>query len=390
MEIWSLNLRHLAAVAKIAELGTVKSAAVAVNLTQPAITQALARLEAQLGVPLFDRRHDGMVPTEAAGLLVPRIEAAIAQIASGSVTMSRLRAFVALADTGSYVGAAQLAGISVPSIHRAVSDLSVALRKTLVRRQGQGLFVTEHGRQLARNFRLACLELETGLSELAAMMGQETRRIAVGAMPLSRARVLPDAVNRFRDRHPQVSLSIVEGSRVELVEPLRNGAIDLMIGALRDPLMEPDLAQQALFDDVPGIYGRAGHPLAGTEAGPIEVSAYDWVVAPRGAPLRTSFERYFSDAGLTEPAVPIEAGSVMLIRQILVGSDFLTLLSPDQVAVEIEAGWLVRIAGVSPDLGRTIGYTTRIDWRPTEVQRDFVESLRLSAAPEAARRRMSN
>ena len=45
MEIWDLNLRHLRAIAYTAELGTLNAAASAVNLTQPAITQALNRIE---------------------------------------------------------------------------------------------------------------------------------------------------------------------------------------------------------------------------------------------------------------------------------------------------------------------------------------------------------
>ncbi|MFC3215224.1 helix-turn-helix domain-containing protein [Novosphingobium panipatense] len=61
MDIWTLNLRHLHAVERIARLGTVNAAAGAVNLSQPAITQALARLEAMLELPLFERRHDGMI-----------------------------------------------------------------------------------------------------------------------------------------------------------------------------------------------------------------------------------------------------------------------------------------------------------------------------------------
>lgn len=65
----------------------------------------------------------------------------------------------------------------------------------------------------------------------------------------------------------------------------------------------------------------------------------------------------------------------MMVRQLLMGSDFLTMLSPDQVAVETEAGWLVRLAGLPPGLGRTIGMTWRASWRPTEVQRDFIEAL---------------
>ncbi|WP_427967602.1 LysR family transcriptional regulator [Altererythrobacter sp.] len=387
MEIWPFNLRHLQAVAKIARLGTINAAANAVNLTQPAITQALARLEGQLGLPLFERRHDGMAPTEAAELLVPRIEAALAHIASPHVTMARLRALLALADSGSYAGASILTGLSLPSIHRAVNDLALAMRRQLVERKGKAVALSDTGNDLARSFRLARVELETGLSEIEALKGHETRRIAIGAMPLSRARVLPAAVTRFQRKHPQVRLSIAEGSRAELVDPLRNGALDLMIGALRDPLIEAELSQQPLFEDQPAVFGRGDHPLAGTNADPSELARYPWTVPAHGAPLRDTFERLFNEAGIEPPRVPIESGSVMMIRQILIDSDFLTLLSPDQVAVEIEAGWLARVATPPSGFGRTIGITTRANWRPTEVQREFLSDLEAAARDVPGRRR---
>lgn len=375
MLVWQLNLRHLAAVAEIARLGTINAAAGAVNLTQPAITQALGRLEEQLGVPLFERRHDGMVPTAAAALLVPRIEAALGHISSRLVTMARMRALLALADTGSYAGASLQTGLSLPSLHRAVNDLALSMRKVLVQRRGKGLALTEAGAQLARSFRLARVELQTGISEIEALKGHETRAIAIGAMPLSRARILPAAVTRFQRRHPQVRLSIAEGSRSELVEPLRNGALDLMIGALREPLVEADLVQHPLFDDLPAVIGRKGHPLAGARPDAAALAGYPWTVPASGVPLRESFMRFFADAGVPPPRVPIESGSVMMIRQILIDSDFLTMLSPDQVRVELEAGWLEQISPLSAELGRTIGVTTRRSWRPTEVQQEFLDDL---------------
>lgn len=375
MEIWQFNLRHLKAVAKIVELGTVNAAASAVNLSQPAITQALGRLEKQVGLPLFERRFDGMVPTDAARLLAPRIDAAMEHLNSPHVTMSRLRALLALADSGSYAGASQASGLSLPSIHRAVADLSTAMRRKLVERRGKIVALTDAGYGVVQAFRLARIELETGLSELEALKGRETRRIAVGAMPLSRAKVLPGAVTRFMRRHPRVRLQIAEGSRAELLEPLRQGALDLMIGALRDPLLEEDLVQTPLFEDTPAVYARADHPLVGTSPGPAELAAYPWVVPQLGAPLRDSFERYFARAGVVVPVVPIESGSVMMVRQLLMDSDFLTMLSPDQVVVELEAGWLVQLSGLPAGLGRTIGMSWRASWRPTAVQRDFIESL---------------
>lgn len=375
MEWTGINLRHLRATVEIADRGTMNAAAIAVNLTQPAITQALARFEAMLDVPLFDRRHDGMTVTDAGALLVPRFRAALDHIASPHVTMARFRALVALADAGSYPGASLLTGLSIPSLHRAVNDLGLSLRRPLVRRRGKVVMLTDAGVRMARAFRLARGELVVALAELAALKGHETRCIAIGAMPLSRARVLPAAVSRFLRRWPGIRITILEGSRTELIEPLRNGAIDMMIGALRHPLLEADFEQAALFDDRPVVIARAGHPLAGAQPGMADLARYPWIIAAPGAPLRESWETLFSEQGIDLPVVPIESGSVMTIRQLLIDNDFLTLLSPDQVAVELEAGWLCRIDTPLSPASRSIGVTTRTSWRPTSVQADFMADL---------------
>jgi len=380
MLLWDLNLRHLQGVVKIAELGRMSVAAQAVNLTQPAMTQALARIEAMLEAPLFDRRQDGMVPTDAGLLLLPRFRAALEYISSPHVTMSRMRAMLALADSGSYTGAAVLTGLSLPSLHRAVSDLSLSLRRKLVDRRGRIVVMTEAGVALARSFRLARVEIEAGLAELGALKGHETRRIVVAAMPLSRAKVIPAAVAKFLRRRPQVQISIVEGSRAELLEPLRNGAVDLIVGALRDPLIEPDLVQEPLFRDRPAVIARKGHPLEGATPTLERLAEHPWVIAAPGAPLRESWRRMFEDAGLAVPQVPIESGSVMAIRQLLIESDLLTMLSPDQVAVELEAGWLVALGNAPLAQERTVGVTSRASWRPTTIQAEFLEDLRAVSA----------
>lgn len=380
MPLWDMNLRHLQAIVRIADLGTMNAAAQAVNLTQPAITQALGRIEQLLGIPLFERRHDGMVPTDAADLFVPRIRAALDHMASPHVTMSRMRALLALADSGSYNGASLVTGLSLPSLHRAVNDLSLSLRRTLVERRGKVAALTDAGRQMARTFRLARVELEAGLAELEALKGHEIRSIAIGAMPLSRARVLPAAITRFQRRHPQVRIAIIEGSRAELVEPLRNGAIDFMVGALRDPLIEPDLVQRPLFRDRPAIVARKGHPLEGRDPSLADLAAYPWIVAAAGAPLRSTWEQMFAEAGLDLPPVPIESGSVMIIRQLLIHGDYLALLSLDQVAVELEAEWLVALRSPPAGMERSIGVTTRASWRPTQVQAEFIADLEAVSA----------
>ncbi|HBG89651.1 MAG TPA: LysR family transcriptional regulator, partial [Stenotrophomonas sp.] len=71
-----LNLKHLHAMVAVHAHGGISAAAPHLNLSQPALTQAIARLERQLDAPLFDRQPGGMVATEATRLLAPRIERA--------------------------------------------------------------------------------------------------------------------------------------------------------------------------------------------------------------------------------------------------------------------------------------------------------------------------
>lgn len=382
MNPFELNIRHLRAVAAIVETGSISSAARVVNLTQPAITQGIAKLERQIDLPLFERRPGGMVPTPAAIILAPRVEAALRLMNSRHATAAQISAFLAVARCGGYAAAAAETGLSEPSLHRAVGDLSLAVGHILVERRGKGVALTARGAVIARRFRLGEAELKSAMSELASLKGREVGRIVVGAMPLSRARLLPAAVTAFHRQHPEIGVSIIEGSHAELAGPLRDGEIDMMVGALRHNMSDESIVQLPLFEDRPVILARAGHPLADRAGSltPEAMTAYPWITAALGTPLRSQWQAMFEAEGTAAPAVPIECGAVIMVRQMLLQSDFLTLLSPDQVAVELEAGWLVEIADAPGDVTRTIGVTTRADWRPTALQKRFLKMLSEQAA----------
>ncbi len=363
------------------ETGSISAAARVVNLTQPAITQGIAKLERQIGQPLFVRRPSGMSPTPAAAMLAPRVAAALRLMDSRHATAAQIGAFLAVAKRGGYAGAALDTGLSEPSLHRAVGDLSLAIGHVLVERRGKGVALTARGAAVARRFRLGEAELKSALSELAMLQGREVGRITIGAMPLSRARLLPAAVTAFHKLHRDIEIGLIEGSYAELVGPLRDGDLDMMVGALRPLCADADLKQKSLFQDRPVILARAGHPLAGQIGGMTSETmlAYPWITSAGGTPLRSQWQAMFEAVGAPAPAVPIECGSVMMIRQMLLQTDFLTLLSPDQLAVELEAQWLIKIADAPGDVSRTIGVSTRADWRPTALQRDFLDILEVQA-----------
>lgn len=368
------NIRHLAAFAATVRLGTVTAAADEIALTQPALTQAIARLELALDCRLFDREPGGMRPTEPALLLAPRAEVALALIGSPRVTSTQVRAFLALARKASYTEAASQLEVAPASLHRAVADLSVALGERLVERRGRHLALTRKGEARARSFGLAMAELRSGLAEVSEWLGKAGGRIVIGAMPLSRARWLPQAIIAFRQRRPDTQLAVIEGSHTELTGPLRNGEIDFLLGALRDDSEFDDLVQSKAFVDSPQIAMRQGHPLASMSVlSADELRRYPWVLPGVETPLR-GYWSAMMDASGELPEVPIECGSVLTIRELLLETDMLTLLSRDQLRVEIEAGLHLNLPPPLP-IERTIGITTRRDWRPTAPQRDMITIL---------------
>ena len=389
MQPFDLNIRHLRAISAIVRHGSMSAAAEAVSLSQPALTQGLAKLERQLGTTLFERRPDGMAATQDGQSASTRVDAALHHLASAAravarggtrsfarpellMTATQLRAFLAVADAGSFVGAADATSLSQPAVHRAVRDLEQLCATPLLERRGRGVALSPSGVKLARGIRLARNELAALIAETSAEP-EGGGSVVVGAMPLCRALILPAAINRFTRDYPGTMIDVVEGSWRELVDPLRDGVLDLMIGALR-PTAPPDCVQVPLLVDRLAVIGRAGHPLADIADPSLdELARYPWIVGQPGTPLRLQWEELF--AGRPRPRAPIECGSVMVIRGVLADGDFLTLLSPDQVALEVERGLLTTIGPRLEHSTRTIGITTRDHWRPTLPQARFLELL---------------
>lgn len=372
---WSFpNIRHMAALVATARSGSVTRAARQINLTQPALTQAIAGLERELGCALFERGPDGMKPTEPAELLIARAEAALSLIGSWRVTSTQLRAFLAVAGAGGYAGAAEDTGLAAASLHRAVSDLSVALGQRLVEKRGRTIVLTQAGQRRARAFGLARAELRSGLDEVARWQGKAAGLVTIGAMPLSRSRWLPQVLLKFSQAYPDVSVRVLEGSHADLSPPLRDGEVDMLLGALRDGPGVEDLDQEPVFDDRPRLVCRTGHPLSKL-CQPLDLTRHEWVLPGSDTPLRHYWQDMFTTLRLDAPEVKITCGSILTIRELLIASDMLSMASPDQLRVELEAGLLVIIDPPVP-ITRTIGITTRIGWRPTEPQAAMLDLLR--------------
>lgn len=378
------NIRHLRIFLAVSKLASISKAARDCGLSQPAVTQAINKIEAELDAALFDRTPQGVFATGLGRLHADRIGRALTIIdeAFASVaprlrvtaTASQLEALIAVRETGNFTLAARRLGIAQPTVHRAVSQLEKEAVRPLFERTSTGIVATRAGQLLANAARLMDAELMQADMEIAEALGREAGRIVVGAMPLSRAYLLPKVIAQFRQAWPRLPLRILDGPYDEMISGLRNGEIDFLIGALRNPAPIGDIEQTPLFDDTLAIVAGPSHPLVGRPSvGAGDLLDYPWAVAAAGTPTRKHFEDMFTSTGHQVPDRIVETASLILIRELLSNSDHLGCVSALQAEAEIEAGRIARIDFELPDTARAIGITTRRGWKPTPSQARLIE-----------------
>lgn len=392
------NLRHLRAFCEVAETGSVTEAARRIHLTQPAISQALARLEERVGTPLFEQGANRMLLTTAGAMLLPRVARFLELLRQGArevrriagarskggfasfdhlLTVAQLNALSAMAEAGNFSLAARASGLTQPSIHRAARDLERLTGVALFEKTSQGVELTRAAAILAQHARLALAELRQGIGEIAEALGVDAGSIVIGSLPLARSAILPAAILRFGQARPHTAISVIEGLYDRLLFGLRHGEIDMLIGALREPAPIGDVVEAALFSDTLSVAARAGHPLAGRAGITLDdLARYPWIIAPQGAPTRAYFDALFKGHDATGAGGLIEASSLVLLRGLLADSDRLTIISGHQIVHEVRQGLLTILPFPLPGSDRSIGLTTRRGWRPTPTQMLFLDSLR--------------
>ncbi len=372
------RLRDLLALAAVAEAGSLGAAAAALRLSQPALTQAVDRLETRLGQVLLLRRRQGSFLTEAGTRLLERHQRMQAQLRAGLAACrsaaplrllgdTAIATHLAVAEAGSFSAAARRRGVSLPTLARTARGLETALGVPLYRRGAEGMVPLASGLELARRFALALAEIEQGVAELAGEKGGHFR---LGVLPMLPPERLARAVAAVA---PGFRITTQDADYAELVARLRHGRLDALLGALRAPPPFDDLLEQPLGPDPFVVAAPAGHPLAGAaEIAPSALAKATWVVAESPLPRRATAEALF--AGLPRrPPILLETNDPRLTIALLREAGALALLSRQQIAA---APGLVALPVPLSGPPRIIGLTLRREWLPTAGQARVLAALR--------------
>jgi DNA-binding transcriptional LysR family regulator len=394
------NLRHLELVREVARLGGIGVAARSVHLSQPAVTQAVASIERYFGATLFVRSTGGIAITAAAEICLSRIDRALEQLHEGliearrgqglpragarqllhKITNAQLMALIQFVEHGSFASAARASGVAEATFHRTARALERTVAVPLFEHTSFGIRPTRAAQALSRKARLACNEIGQALSDIDALRGRSSGRTVIGAMPLARSYIVPVTLIDFARDHPEHALSIMEGTYEHLLAALRSGEADVLIGALRDRNLAPDVREEHLFDDVLSIVASANHPLR--RRGKLQVAdlaQFPWIAPRSTSPLHAHFDALFRDAGMEPPPQPVQCNSMVAARAFLLEGNYLMLASTHQIHYELEAGMLTALPHPRGRVVRSIGLTMRRNWQPTLAQNRLLELLRSHA-----------
>jgi DNA-binding transcriptional LysR family regulator len=177
----------------------------------------------------------------------------------------RVRVLSEVAARGSFSAAAQALSLTQSAVSQHVAALEREIGLPLVERNTRPVELTEAGHALSRHAVGIFARLDGAEQELGEIAGRRRGRLRFGCFPTALATLVPPAFVRFRRRHADVTLRVVDDHLDRLVPRLEAGELDLAL--IYDHEALPELAARAferspIFDDVFRAVLPAGHPLA--------------------------------------------------------------------------------------------------------------------------------
>lgn len=257
------------------------------------------------------------------------------------MTLTRLRALVAVADTGSVRAAAAALVVSEPAVSAAVSSLAKEIGVPLVERVGRGLQLTPSGRVYVEHARRALGLLEQGASAARGELDPEHGHVRLATVTTAADHVLPAWLAGFRGRHPGVGLRLDVGSSRRVWSLLDDHEVDLVIAGR--PPDGTDLSVRAVRPNelvvvaAPSMVGPGspGEELPWRQ----KWARATWLMREPGSGTRTTCEALLAQHELEPPRLTLGSNGAVVAGAI--AGLGLSLVSRDAVAGHLAAGHLV-------------------------------------------------
>ncbi len=292
----------------------------------------------------------------------------------------QLRAFIAIAELGTFTAAALRVHVTQAAISMQIRQLENELGAKLFVRAPRHVMLTEAGEQLLHRARQILRDHDAALDEIAELAGAERGRLRIGsASAMVTTDVLPKLLKEVRKQHARAEITVASGTSEALVQQILAGELDIAFVSL--PVEARGIQTERLVQDQLVAIASPRHSLAKQRT----ISAYTLageklILGERGGNTRRLIDQFFEHAGVTLQ-VSMELSRQAAIRRMVEEDMGVGIVPLQSVGEEVKRGrlvrWWIEGAQINWELGiarLTGGYESPITQTFIKLSRRYFET----------------
>ena len=253
----------------------------------------------------------------------------------------QLRAFVAIAESGTFTAGALRVHVTQAAISMQIRQLETEIGAKVFVRAPRHVILTEAGEQLLRRARHILREHDAALDEIAELAGAERGRLRIGsASAMVLTEQLPAILKELRKQHPAAEISVMSGTSEVLVDQILSGDVDIAFVSL--PVDVRGIKTERLNQDQLVAIASPRHKLARQRT----IDAYTLagerlILGERGGNTRRLIDQFFAQAGVTLH-VAMELSRQQAIKRMVEEDMGIGIVPLQSVKEEVDKGRLIR------------------------------------------------
>lgn len=291
----------------------------------------------------------------------------------GRLRLKHLRLVDVLAQVGSLRQAAAAMNLTQPAVTKILQDLEDVLGVQLFTRRARAIEINDFGRFVAVYARRVLGETQRFGADLDTLVRSGHGTLAIGAIMVTAAELLPAAVQELKKIRPAVSVRIVESSSDRLLADLGKNEFDFVLARFVRPHDGLQFELQPLSDEPLCIFTGRNSPVPQRARSLAALHAMAWVIQDSPTPTRRLLEDEFGREDLALPDNLVRVSSVYTMLNMVEKAGMVGVLPRAMVDNEGERFRVLPVrmqAALSP-----YGIVTRRGMELTPTAQDMAEIL---------------
>lgn len=273
-----------------------------------------------------------------------------------NLEMSDLRAFVAVAELGTFSAAALDLHLSQPALSRRISKLEAKMGVRLLERTTRRVDLTVFGRDFARKARDILNSLDESLIGLGEVAGRMSGEVTVACVPSVVRYFLPHVLREFHQRYPRIVIRVMDDGASEVLSSVVRSEADFGLNYIG--VQEASIDFQAVLKEAFVVACRRDHPLAGRhQVTWAELAQYDYMSVAKASGNRLLLDLALADSA-DLPRSFCEVRHVMSVVSLVEAGVGIAAV-PRLALPEDGHPILVSVPLVDPVVSRTVGLIRR-------------------------------